>query len=204
MPTSAESPAPPQPTPTPPLSAQIGVRADLPVSNPIDLALRYRLTPTRAAETKPFAGEAQVGDQRRFTVVQLTGGVLAMRLRRASSRSARRSRRRASTRTSTKTMRSTCPAEAAQSAADNFEASVWPTVTAAFGMPAIPGIDGDPRIIVLQSDLGGGAGGYFSSDDEYPKSVRPLSNEAEIVYLIVRFGPVAIRSTSCSHMSFST
>ena len=59
-------------------------------------------------------------------------------------------------------MRSTSLPPTSQAAADQFEASVWPKVTAAFGEPLTPGVDGDPRIIVLQSDLGGGVGGYFS------------------------------------------
>ncbi len=70
-----------------------------------------------------------------------------------------------------------------QQAADKFEASVWPTVTGVYGLPDIPGVDGDPRIIILQADLGGGAGGYFSSDDIFLKAVRPFSNEAEMVYM---------------------
>jgi hypothetical protein len=44
-------------------------------------------------------------------------------------------------------------------------------------------VDGDPRIIVLQADLGGAVGGYYSGDDAYLSSVRPLSNEAEMVYI---------------------
>jgi len=68
-------------------------------------------------------------------------------------------------------------------AASQFDATVWPAVTAVFGQPASPGIDGDPRIIVLQADLGGGAGGYYSGDDAYLRSVRRYSNEAEMVYI---------------------
>src|SRR5207244_1651742 len=72
---------------------------------------------------------------------------------------------------------------AMQAAADDFESSTWPVVTAVFGRPADPGIDGDPRIIVLQANLGGAAGGYYSGDDALPRTVRPYSNEAEMVYL---------------------
>ncbi len=72
---------------------------------------------------------------------------------------------------------------AVQEAADKFEATVWPAVTAVFGEPLTPGVDGDPRIIVLQADLGGAAGGYYSGDDQFLKAVRPLSNEAEMVYM---------------------
>lgn len=71
----------------------------------------------------------------------------------------------------------------AEDAADAFEARVWPKITQVFGLPAIPGVDGDPRVIVLQADLGSAVGGYYSPDDSFLRSVRPQSNEAEIVYL---------------------
>ncbi|MBF6600936.1 MAG: immune inhibitor A [Dehalococcoidia bacterium] len=178
-PTAAASPAP-RPRD---LATQIGVRGDLPTDDPIDLAARYRLTAGQAPASKPFAGEQAVGSQRSFTVLQLSGSALAEQ-----------------SPPGVVTVTATLKAKSAhayfygqnalaastadmQAAADRFEATVWPKVTAAFGEPAIPGVDGDPRIIVLQADLGSGAGGYFSSDDEYLKSVRPLSNEAEMVYL---------------------
>jgi hypothetical protein len=166
----------------PDLASQIGVRAALPKNDPIDLALRYRRTSERAATSKPFAGEAQVGDVRQFTVMQLTAAAIAQETPPLVGRI-----------TATLEARSAHAyfyADDAigvrradmQAAADQFEATVWPKVTAAFGEPAIPGIDGDPRIVVLQSDLGG-AGGYFSVDDVYLKAVDPLSNEAEMVYM---------------------
>ena len=140
------------------------------------------MTAQRAPPSKPFAGEANVGDRRQFTVVMLTSGALASR-----------------TPPDVLTIDATLMAKSAhayffeddalqadpsavQAAANMFEASTWPTVTGVFGLPAIPGVDGDPRIIVLQSSLGG-AGGYFSSDDVYLKAIRPLSNEAEMVYM---------------------
>ncbi|HEX5448674.1 MAG TPA: hypothetical protein VFW85_01285 [Gaiellaceae bacterium] len=175
--------AAPSPTPTPSLASQIGVEANLPDDDPIDLAQRYGRTTTKAAASKAFAGEGNVGDTRQFTVLKLTGSALS-----------------GDTPPNVVTITATLRAKSAhayfyednalsvstadvQSAADQFESSVWPTVTGAFGLPPIPGVDRDPRIIVLQSDLGGGVGGYFSEDDEYLKSVRPLSNEAEMVYL---------------------
>lgn len=172
-------------TPAPPadLASQIGVRADLPLADAIDLAARYRKTAGRAPATKPFAGEASVGDTRAFFVAKLTGGALAY-----------------ATPPDTATVTATLRAKSAhayfyednalafdaasvQQAASEFESTTWPAVTSVFGDPAIPGVDGDPRIIVLQADLGGAVGGYYTGDDEYLRAVRPLSNEAEMVYM---------------------
>lgn len=186
--TSAVSASPdaawsPTPQPSVDLGSQVGVRGDLPANDPIDLAARFGRTVGRAPATKPFAGTPPTGSTRDFIVARLTGGSLAHVTPPAVE-------------TITATLLATSahayfyvdnalagdPA-AAQAAADDFDANVWPRVTAVFGEPAIPGIDGDPRIIVLQADLGGAVGGYYSGDDAYLRSVRPLSNEAEMVYL---------------------
>jgi immune inhibitor A len=174
------------PTPAAPprsLAEQIGVRADLPVDDPIDLSVRYGRTATRAAVSKPFGGEPAVGSSRNFTVAKLSGGALQGNAPPVIV-------------TVDATLEVTSAhayfyedsaldvdASAVQQAADKFESTVWPKVTSVFGEPLSPGVDGDPRIIVLQADLGGGAGGYYSSDDAYLKAVRPLSNEAEMVYI---------------------
>ena len=63
-----------------------------------------------------------------------------------------------------------------------FEQQVRPAVVAAFGDIRSPGIDGDPRLIVLHSALDGAAG-YYGPSDEYPTDVHPHSNEGEIIYL---------------------
>ena len=172
------------PAPSPvDLASQIGVRADLPVVDAIDLATRYRKTPGRAPATKTFAGEAGVGDTREFFVAKLTGSALSYLTPPDVA-------------TITATLRAksahayfyednalSADASAVQQAADEFESTTWPKVTSVFGEPAIPGVDGDPRIIVLQADLGGAVGGYYTGDDEYVRAVRPLSNEAEMVYM---------------------
>ncbi|HZP55954.1 MAG TPA: hypothetical protein VFC53_00205 [Dehalococcoidia bacterium] len=174
------------PTPAPDardLAQQIGDRADLPANDPIDLAARYGLTPGRVPRQNPAQPEPDVGSQRDFYVMRISGAALAH-----------------AAPPTVETVHATLRAKSAhayfyeddaldvdassvQAAADQFESSVWPTVTSAFGLPPDPGVDGDPRIIVLQSDLGGGAGGYVSADDVYPRAVRPYSNEAEMLYL---------------------
>lgn len=64
----------------------------------------------------------------------------------------------------------------------DFENEIWPAVTAAFGEPTTPGVDGDPRITILHADLRG-AGGYVSGADQYPKAIAPRSNEREMLYI---------------------
>ena len=165
------------------LAAQIGVRGHLPQADAIGLAASYRRTAGRAPASKPFAGEANIGDSRPFVVAKLTSGVLSHQ-----------------SPPGVETISATLLAKSAhayfyeddalganasdvQAAADAFEASIWPVVTGVFGEPDIPGVDGDPRIVVLQADLGGAVGGYYSGDDQYLRAVRPLSNEAEMVYM---------------------
>lgn len=71
-----------------------------------------------------------------------------------------------------------------------FEESVWPAVTGALGPPPIPGVDGDPRIVVLHADLGPAVGGYVTDEDAYPRQVVPRSNQREIVYLNLSVRPL--------------
>ena len=66
--------------------------------------------------------------------------------------------------------------------AADFEGEVWPRVTAAFGEPWTPGVDGDPRITLLHADLRG-VGGYVTGADSFPRDVAPASNEREMLYI---------------------
>jgi immune inhibitor A len=77
-----------------------------------------------------------------------------------------------------------------QAAVSSFESTIWPQTTGVFGLPAIPGVDGDPRIVVLHADLGASAGGYVNGDDAYPRSVVPHSNQREILYINVSVRPL--------------
>lgn len=177
-PTPTVTPAVPEATPL-----NIGVRGDIPENDPIDLAARYGLTDGRAPVSKPFAGEMAVGDTRDFYVARLSGATLSGReppetVMVPSTLLARSEHAYFFAEDAVD-----ADEEAMRQAADLFEQTVWPEVTGAFGEPRIAGVDGDPRIMVLQADLGGGAGGYFSSDDEFVRTVRPQSNEAEMVYL---------------------
>ncbi len=77
-----------------------------------------------------------------------------------------------------------------QAAVRAFEDTIWPKVTGAFGLPAIPGVDGDPRIVILAADLGPNIGGYVNGDDAYPRQLVPHSNQREIVYINLSWRPL--------------
>ncbi len=62
----------------------------------------------------------------------------------------------------------------------DFEDIVYPAVTAAFG--GIPGPERGQRITILHARLKGAAG-YFNQGDEFPRSIVPLSNDGEILYI---------------------
>jgi immune inhibitor A len=53
-----------------------------------------------------------------------------------------------------------------------------------FGMEASPGVDGDPRVFVLNTTgIGEDTLGYFSPPDQLTRAVDPLSNEHEMFYM---------------------
>lgn len=68
------------------------------------------------------------------------------------------------------------------SSARVFEEETYPTNRAIFGSEWSPGVDGDERIHVFVGTVPG-VGGYYSSADEFPRSINPFSNEKEIFYL---------------------
>ncbi len=77
-----------------------------------------------------------------------------------------------------------------------FNDKIYPRDRELFGSEWSPGIDCDPRLHVLNTS-NTGAGGYFSSVDEYTRAVRPDSNEKEmfIIDLEGRGGPSQIGSS---------
>ena len=64
-----------------------------------------------------------------------------------------------------------------------FENNIYPNITSVFGSERNPGIDKDSRITVLIHSMKGGAGGYFRSNDGYPKVQVPDSNQREMIYM---------------------
>ena len=72
-----------------------------------------------------------------------------------------------------------------EKSAAEFEDRIYPSVTRVFGAEWKPGVDGDPHLYVLNASLKL-VGGYYSPADEYPKEIRPVSNEIEAIYINVR------------------
>ncbi len=81
-------------------------------------------------------------------------------------------------------------AEALASAAQQFEQELYPRMHDLFGLEWTPGVDGDPRIVVLNvGDLDGGVLGYFSPRDSVPQTVNPFSNEHDMLYMDIGANP---------------
>jgi len=174
-PTPATTSPPATDSPTPTATATPSPSANPPDRDRVDLAQRYLGLPAdapRIARTEPFAHE--VGDSETFNLLDLDGP---------------------STYEVTATLRaitdhayffvqndSLFSESLLQQIAADFESDVWPKVTAAFGEPWTPGVDGDPRITILHADLLG-AGGYVSGADAFPRDVSPTSNEREMLYI---------------------
>ena len=71
---------------------------------------------------------------------------------------------------------------ALQKAADYFEQTIYPTNHKFFGSERSPGPDGDVHINILSTRFQDAAG-YFSTEDTYPRSLVPFSNQRNIIYL---------------------
>ena len=87
-------------------------------------------------------------------------------------------------------------------AGDAFDSRILATNRAFFGEEARPGVDCDPRLYILHATgIGSTVGGYFSSPDGYPRSVRPDSNEAEMFVVNAEPGYNGADPGSRSYMS---
>ena len=67
-------------------------------------------------------------------------------------------------------------------AATQFDQQTVPTIHRVFGSEWAPGIDGDPRVTIFLGTVPG-VSAYFSSWDEYPRSVYRFSNEREMIHV---------------------
>ncbi len=76
-----------------------------------------------------------------------------------------------------------------EKSASEFEDHIYPKVTGVFGQEWTPGVDGDPHLYIINANLRG-VGGYYSAADEYPREIRPVSNEIEAIYANVRYLPI--------------
>ena len=82
-----------------------------------------------------------------------------------------------------------------ESSATEYEETIYPKVTGAFGTEWTPGVDGDPHLYVIIANLRG-VGGYYNAADEYPSQIRPVSNEHEAIYINARYLPVGSQAFS--------
>ena len=71
--------------------------------------------------------------------------------------------------------------------AQEFDNNIYPNLTSIYGSEWKPGIDFDYRITILFHQMKEGVGGYFRSEDEYPRVQSPNSNEREMVYLNIDY-----------------
>ena len=74
-------------------------------------------------------------------------------------------------------------------AAQEFEERIYPRNRELFGEEFSPGVDGDPRLTILNITLQG-AGGYFSSADSVVQEVNRFSNEREMFVVGLNSFPV--------------
>lgn len=70
-----------------------------------------------------------------------------------------------------------------RASAERFEERTYPLCREAFGSEWTPGVDGDPRLLVLHARDLGGVAGYFSAADEFSRLANPFSNQAEMFYI---------------------
>ncbi|MBC8163716.1 MAG: immune inhibitor A [Roseiflexaceae bacterium] len=71
------------------------------------------------------------------------------------------------------------PQENIERAAQDFEQRIYPRSQELFGRERSPGVDGDPRLTILNTDVRG-AGGYFSSADGVTTQVNRFSNQRDM------------------------
>jgi immune inhibitor A len=75
-----------------------------------------------------------------------------------------------------------------EQAAKVFEDKVYAGDRGYFGDEPAVGLDGDAHVSIVNADIPG-LGGYFTSVDEYPRSVHPYSNERKAIYINVAAAP---------------
>ena len=69
-----------------------------------------------------------------------------------------------------------------EAAGESFDTS-YERVRTVFGGEESPGLDGDPRLFVINSDTVGVVGGYFGPADQLPAAVEPKSNVGQYFYV---------------------
>ena len=67
-----------------------------------------------------------------------------------------------------------------------FDQRIYPIETGFWGSEPNPGVDNDPRLVIVLSDLVDTAGGYFNTNNEFPRRLAIQSNEREMIVVNVR------------------
>jgi immune inhibitor A len=67
---------------------------------------------------------------------------------------------------------------------DRFD-HTYDVVRETFGTEVSPGVDGDPRLYILNSNQLGGVGGYFGAINLLPRMIDPYSNEHEMFFISI-------------------
>lgn len=75
-----------------------------------------------------------------------------------------------------------------EAAARFFEDQIYAGDRRYFGTEPETGLDGDPHVTILHASIPG-LGGYFTSVDDYPRTVQPYSNERKVIYINVDAAP---------------
>jgi hypothetical protein len=145
-----------------------------PQRDPLALASRLAGSPVPWSATEPFAGPLQAGRRDTFFVLDQTDNQYKARpstLRLVSEHGywyVQDGER--------------VQDEALARAAHELDTRTIPTIRRVFGSEWLNGIDGDPRVSIFLGSAPG-VGAYFSSWDEYPRSVYRFSNEREMIHV---------------------
>ena len=87
---------------------------------------------------------------------------------------------------------------ALEQSAREFEQRIYPRDRELFGHESAPGIDGDPRLTIVNTALQGGVAGYFSGSDGVVSAVNRFSNQRDMFVMGVNsypFGSASYAST---------
>jgi immune inhibitor A len=149
---------------------------DRPARDPVALAGRLRGVAVPWAAMEPVAGPLDVGRQDTFYVLDQTDSsykarVATLRLVSEQAYWYVEDGQRVSD-------------DDIATAAGAFDQQTVPTIRRIFGTEWLPGIDGDARVTIFLGTAPG-VSAYFSSWDEYPRSVYRYSNEREMIHVNV-------------------
>ncbi len=71
----------------------------------------------------------------------------------------------------------------AKELATEFDNRIYPLETSFFGSEPNPGVDNDPRVTIVLSNLRSSIGGYFNTGNEYRQTDSAYSNQREMFFL---------------------